>query len=416
MLILHLAFRSLRSRVLTTSLTIFSIALSVFLLVGVDRMRSGAQTGFAGTISQVDLVVGARGGSIPLLLYSVFHLGTGANDISIDTYNHFKNHSAVAWTIPFSMGDSLRGYRVVATDDNFYEHYRYRGGHAIALAQGRRASGIYDAVLGAEAARRLGYHLGSHIVLSHGIETVSFLKHDATPFTVVGILDKTATPVDRAIYITLLGDEAMHYGWQDGAPPALGEATKPRPQDLHVDQVSSFLLRCKSRVDALILQREINTYKPEPLSAVIPALALADLWNLVSYADTALSIVSGAVLVVGLLAMLASLYTALNERRREVAILRAVGLHRGQVFALFVLESTLISTAGAILGTTCAYALLWAVRGPVEQNFGIPLAFVGLSTRVILYVAIVIAGGALLGFVPAWRAYRNSLADGLNAS
>jgi putative ABC transport system permease protein len=417
--VLGLAVRSLRSRALTTSLTVFSIALSVLLLVGVDRLRSGAQQGFAGTLSQTDLVVGARGGSLPLLLYTVFHIGYGSNDISIESYNHFHNHPAVAWTIPFSLGDSHRGFRVVATDHNFYEHYRFRRDHSIQLAEGHEALGIFDAVLGSDVAATLHYHLGSQIVLAHGIEAVSFQKHTDKPFTVVGILAHTATPVDRAIYITLLGDEAMHVDWKDGAPPSIGEeipASKIRAEDLHVDQVSSFLVRTKSRVDTLLLQREINTYKAEPLSAIIPAFALQDLWGLVGYADVALSIVSGAVLVVGLLAMLASLYTALNERRREVAVLRAVGLHRGQIFSLFVLESTLISALGTLIGIGSAYALLALASGPIEQKFGIPLALGGLSTRIMIYAAVVVVAGAILGAIPALRAYRNSLIDGLNAN
>ena len=324
-MILQLAFRSLWSRKFTSGLTVFSIALSMLLLVGVNRIRKGTQVGFEGTLSQTDLIVGPRGGSLPLLLYAVFHIGTANNNISYATYQHFAHHPAVLWTIPISMGDSHRGFRVVATDDNFYEHYRYRGDHSLALAQGSRPEGIFDAVLGSTVAAQLHYHLGQKIVLSHGLEG-SFLKHTADPYTVVGILKRTATPVDRAIYITLLGDEAMHLGWEHGAPPL-----NPIPEsqihasDLHVDQISAFLLRTKSRIGTLFLQREINTYKPEPLTAIIPALTLEDLWSVLSAADVALTLVSAAVLVVGLLVMLTALYTALNERRREIAILRTLG-------------------------------------------------------------------------------------------
>ena len=262
MTILRLAYESLRSRKFTSGLTVFSIALSVMLLVGVDRIRQGTQVEFEGTLSQTDLVVGARGGSLPLLLYAVFHIGTANNDISYESYQHLANHPAVLWTIPLTMGDSHRGFRVVATDDNFYEHYRYRGDHSLQLARGTRAAGIFDAVLGSAAAAQLHYHLGQKIILSHGLQG-SFLNHTADPYTVVGILARTATPVDRAIYITLLGDEAMHLGWQNGAPPlqAIPEA-QIHPSDLHIKTVSAFLLRSKSRISTLFLQREINTSTP----------------------------------------------------------------------------------------------------------------------------------------------------------
>jgi putative ABC transport system permease protein len=415
MTILRLAYSSLLSRKFTTGLTIFSIALSMMLLVGVDRIRQGTQVGFEGTLSQTDLVVGARGGSLPLLLYAVFHIGTANNEISWDSYQHFAHHPAVLWTIPLSTGDSHRGFRVVATDDNFYEHYRYRGDHSLQLAQGVRPEGIFDAVLGSAVAAQLHYHLGQKIILSHGLGA-SFLKHTADPYTVVGILARTATPVDRAIYITLWGDEAMHLGWQYGAPPLtpIPEA-QIHKSDLHIKTISAFLLRTKSRISTLFLQREINTYQPEPLTAIIPAFTLEDLWSVLSAADIALSLVSGAVLIVGLLVMLTALYTALNERRREIAVLRTLGLHGRQILLLFVLESTLISTLGAVLGVAAVYVVLYAIRIPVENNYGIPLAMVGISARVTYYILGVIVAGALLGLIPAIRAYRNALVDGLNA-
>ena len=416
MTLLRLAFKSLRARSLTTALTVFSIALSVMLLVGVDRLRDAAQAGFSGTLSKTDLIVGARGGGLPLLLSTVFHIGNASNNISWDTYQHFAHHPAVGWTIPISMGDSYKGYRVISTDENFYKHYQYRGSKSLVMAAGRVPSGIFDVAVGAEVASRLGLKLGQQIVLAHGVESKSILNHDATPFTVVGILGQTATPVDRALYTTLLGDEAMHFGWTDGTPPAIGEAVpKLDPSKLKVDEITSFLLGAKSRISTLYLQREINTYKPEPLTSIIPAYTLQELWSLLDYADTALSLVSGAVLVVGLLAMLIALYTALNERRREIAILRAVGLHARQIFTLFLLESTLIAATGTVLGIAAVYGLLFVLRGTIENRFGLPIVLVGLSTRVELYAVATLVAGALLGAIPAFRAYRNSLVDGLNA-
>ena len=411
-----LAYKSLRSRSVTTSLTIFSIALSVFLLTGVDRVREGMQSGFEGTLSHVDLLVGARSGSLPLLLYSVFHIGTGSNDISYASYEHFKSHPAVKWTIPFSLGDSFHGYRVVATDDNFYDHYQYRSGQNIRLDQGVRASGIFDAVLGSDVAKNLGYAVGQKLVLTHGIEG-SFLEHKDNPYTVVGILAPTSTPVDHAIYITLYGEEAMHLGWEHGAPPLEPvPASQIRKEDLQITQISSFLLATKSRISTLQLQREINTYKQEPLTAIIPALALEDLWSVLNYADVALSLVSAAVLVVGLLAMLIAIYTALNERRHEIAILRSIGLHRRQIFGLFILESTFVSAAGVLSGLCALYGLLFLFHGTIERRFGIPLAVVGLSARVELYIIIIVLAGAILGLFPGIKAYRNALIDGLTST
>ena len=258
--------------------------------------------------------------------------------------------------------------------------------------------------------------MGARLVLAHGVEERSILNHAATPFTVVGVLERTATPVDRAVYITLLGEEAMHFGWTGGTPPAIGEeAPALDVSKLKVEEITAFLVGAKSRVSTLYLQREIDTYKPEPLTAVIPAYTLEELWGLLDYADTALSLVSLAVLVVGLLAMLIALYTALNERRREVAVLRAVGVRAGQVFGLFVVESTVIAGVGTLVGVGAVYGLLYLARGVIEARFGLPIVLGGVSGRVAWYALAAVVGGAVLGMIPAWRAYRNSLVDGLNA-
>ncbi len=198
--------------------------------------------------------VASRGGGLPLLLSSIFHIGNASNSISWDTYQHFARHPAVAWTIPISMGDSYHGYRVLATDDNFYSHYQYRRDKSLSFAQGHAPEGIFDVVLGAEVGQRLHDHMGEQIVLAHGIEDKSIFNHLTTPFTVVGILAPTATPVDRAVYITLLGDEAMHFGWSGGTPPAIGEASpKLDPSKLKIDEITCFLLGAKSRVSTLYL-------------------------------------------------------------------------------------------------------------------------------------------------------------------
>ena len=221
MLILDLALKSLRNRAFSTSLTVGSIALSVALLIGVENVREGMRESFSNTISQTDLIVGTKGGTIQLLLYSVFGMGAPTENVSWDAYQRWAEHPAVAWTIPYGLGDSHRGFRVIGTNEDFYRHYRYRGGQAIALAEGRPNAELFDLTLGADVAAELNYTIGDEVAVTHGIGEVGFLTHDHMPFTVVGVLDKTFTPVDRAMYVTLEGMEAIH--WEDGAPPAEGD-------------------------------------------------------------------------------------------------------------------------------------------------------------------------------------------------
>jgi putative ABC transport system permease protein len=418
MVLFSLAWHSLKNRKLTTGLTVVSIALSVALLVGVEHVRIGARDSFSNTISQTDLIVGARGGSLQLLLYAVFHIGSATNNVSYESYEHFRNHPAVAWTIPYSLGDSHRGFRVVGTTEDFYTHYRYRHDHKIEVSEGHSPDGVFDVVLGSDVARTLKYKVGDPIVVTHGIsEGRGLLQHDDKPFHVVGILARTATPVDRSLYVTLYGIEAMHMDWADGGPPMPGEETpvsRIKKEDLKLKQITAFLLRSKSRIDTLRLQREINTFEGEPLMSIIPGAALAELWNTIGYAEEALTVITFFVLVVGLMGMLVSLYTSLNERRREMAILRALGAGPRKVIFLLVLESFLLSLAGTVLGFATVYAGAFLTQPIIERRFGLFIPITAPTTTGYVYLCTVIVAGLLIGFVPAVKAYRNALADGLS--
>jgi putative ABC transport system permease protein len=415
MILIRLALRSLKNRAFTTGLTVVSIAISVTLLLGVEKVRVGARDSFSNTISQTDLIVGARTGPIQLLLYAVFHMGDATNNITYKSYLHFKAHESVEWTIPYSLGDSHRGYRVVATDENFYEHYHYRQDRNLKLVQGRQAANIFDVVLGSEVAAQLGYVLGQEVVLSHGVSEGG-PTHEDKPFHVVGILDKTATPIDRSLYITLEGMEAIHIDWQSGAPPVPGTETpvsQIKKENIKIGQITAFLLRTKSRVQAIYLQREIDEYEGEPLLAIIPGVALSQLWQGISYAEDGLRLISALVVVSGLLGMLIALYTSLNERRREMAILRALGASPGKVLCLLVLESSVLSVAGLALGFATVYGALWIFQPIIERQFGLFVPIHAPSSAELIYLGAVLGGGLLMGLIPAWKAFRNTLADGL---
>jgi putative ABC transport system permease protein len=417
MVLLSLAYQSLKNRQLTSALTVLSIALSVTLLLGVEQVRVGARESFANTISQTDLIVGARGGALQLLLYAVFRIGAATNNISYESYEYFRSHPAVAWTIPYSLGDSHRGYRVVGTTEDFYTKYRYRRDRQIEFAAGRIPAGIFDVTVGSDVAADLAYRVGDPVVITHGItHGEGLLRHEDKPFTLVGILKRTATPVDRSLYITLKGMEAIHLDWSEGAPPMPGEevpAWKVKPEEISIRQITAFLLRAKSRIETLRLQREVNTFESEPLMAIIPGVALSELWRTIGYAEDALRVVSIFVIIVGLLGMLVSLYTSLNERRREMAVLRAVGAGPAKIVLLLVLESGLLSLAGVALGVTLVYMLSFVSQPFIERHFGLFMPIQALTVTGYLYLLAVLVAGALIGFIPAIKAYRNSLADGL---
>ena len=286
---------------------------------------------FSNTISQTDLIVGVKGGTIQLLLYSVFGMGSPTSNLSWDAYREWAEHPAVEWTIPYALGDSHRGYRVIGTNEDFYRHYRYRGGQAIALAEGRAGSEVFDVTLGADVASRAGLRAGRR-GRGDPRDRRGGVPESRPPALRGGRASstRTFTPVDRAVYVTLEGIEAIHFGWEDGAPP-MDEHEHTHEEvlameEIEITQVTSFFVGTTSRRDVLRLQREINDFEGEPMMAVIPGLALNEMWQGIGYAETGLRLVTIFVVLVGLLGMLVSLYTSLNERRREMAILRAVGV------------------------------------------------------------------------------------------
>ncbi len=513
MLIPRLALRSLRSRLLTTSLTVASIALSVTLLVGIENVRAGVRESFAGTIRGTDLIVGARGGTLQVLLSTVFGIGSPAGSVKIATFERWKAHPAVKWAVPYSLGDSHRGFRVVGTTPEFFQRYRFRQNTPVTFASGQSFAGDSDVVIGSEVAGRLHYAIGTHVTVTHGMKDIGTSSHEGHPFIVVGILNRTFTPIDRSVYITLEGIEAMHEGFEKpllpvtkraavvaatnaaprpkravqaatplpanvpavmpgaspppgtpmvmpgaspppgtpmvmpGASPPPGtpmvmpgaesppiaraqpKATteKPAPtvapaerdavqpaHDHADDQITAFFVGTKNRFEALMLQREMNTDFTEPLTAVIPGVALGELWQNIGGAEVGLRVIAIFAVAIGLTGMLVSLYSSLEARRREMAIFRAIGAGPRVIVSLLVLESGLLAFLGCVLGVAFVYAGLTLGQAPIEERFGLHLTIRPLGATEWMYLAVVFFAGIAIGFVPALKAYRTSLVDGLS--
>ncbi len=411
-MIAGLAVKSLRNRKFTAALTTLSIALSVLLLLGVERIRHESRESFTATISGTDLVVGARTSPVNLLLSAVFHIGNATNNIEWKSYRAIADRPDVAWTIPLSLGDSHRGYRVLGTTPAYFEHLRFARDRTLVLEQGRPFDGEQDAVLGADVAQSLKYRVGDSIVIAHGAGDVSFTLHDEHPFRVTGILARTGTPVDRTVHVTLAGLDAVHKEVESGEDP-LAAIIGTRQRTDAPRAVTAFLVGLKSRGAALSAQRAVNEYEGEPLTAVLPGVALQEVWEITGAVEKSLFAVSALVVVVGLSGMLVSLLTSLGERRREMAVLRSLGARPVQIFSLILGEAASLTAMGIMLGAIALYAGLLAGRSWLESRLGLYVAVSWPSAAEWELVALVAAAGLLIGLIPAWRSYRYSLADGM---
>lgn len=412
----RVARQSLQYRKGSAILTLLAISVSIFVLLGVEHIRTQAKSSFNKTISGTDLVVGSRTGEVNLLLYSVFRVGNATNNISWQSYLNIADDKNVAWSIPISLGDSHKGYRVMGTTQDYFTHFKYGKKTSLEFSRGDIFKNIYDVVLGAEVARKLGYKLGDELVLAHGIAHTSFSLHDDTPFQVVGILKATGTPVDQTLHISLEGMEAIHVDWKDGVkiPGKSTPVEELTQQQLTPKTITAFMLGLKSKIATFQMQRKINQYGKEPLMAILPGVALSQLWQMMGTLETTLRLVSLLVLIASLLGLSAVLLASIRERNNEIAILRSIGARPVFVFLLIQTEALLIALSGMLIATLALMVCIFVGQSYLAENYGLYINanFITIQSASILLGIIV--GTLLVASIPAVKAYRRCLHSGLN--
>ena len=415
MKLFNLALKSLLNRKTSVCLTIVSISLSLFLFLGIQKVHTSAKNSFLGSVSNVDLIVGARTGPVQLLLYSVFRLGEATANISWQSFKEFSQDPNVAWTIPISLGDSHKGYRVVGTNQDYFKYYRYHGDKTLDFFEGKAFNDLFDVVLGYEVAKELNYALGESIVVSHGVTPGEGALHDNAPFTISGILEKTGTPVDSSVHVSLEAIEAIHVGWSSGiVPDEYIPANELRSKNLEPKSITAFFVGLESKFGLFRFRHKIQQYPKEALMGILPGSSFQQLWESVSLAETALMIVSAMVILTGILGLVATILTSLESRRREMAILRAVGARPFHIFFLLAMEAFLMAAIASIL----TLGLLQAIEplaAPMAMDYlGLRL---NLETWTLFDLKVCAAVGILCIFsslIPGWMAYKNSLSDGLS--
>lgn len=428
-MLLKLARLSLWNRRTTGVLTLISLAISVALVLGINHLRQQAKESFAQTLSGTDLVVGARGGQLNLLLYSVFRIGNATQEISWQSYSKLNRHPNVAWTIPLALGDSHKGFRVLGTTEAYFEHYRYGQSRPLEIAEGRAFRARQDAVLGSKVAEQLGYQLGNEFAISHGTVSVSFAQHDDHPFRVVGILAPTGTPVDQTLHVTLEGLAAAHTDSHIGAqqsrpqnqsqghdharPPRLNHVHQPEHHSVTPESVSAVVVGLSSRAATFSVQRQINTYEGEALMAVLPGVALNELWQMLSTVENLLFLISALVLLATLVGMMTMLLASMKERERELAVLRALGAGGWSIFWLLQLEVLMLTLGGLILGSGLLTVGLWLAQPVLATHFGLFVGINPLGGQGAYIIVGILVLAALVGCVPARVAYRRALSEGL---
>lgn len=413
--ILRLACLSALSRRATLAVMLVSIALGSALLLGVERIRSDTRRSFVQTVSGVDLVAGPRTGGVQLMLYAVFRSGSATHTMRWESFQALARHPGVAWAVPLSLGDSFRGFPVLGTSRDYFTHYRYGEKQPLEWKDGKPFERPFEAVIGSEVATRLDLPVGRRLVLSHGAGAEILPEHGDKPFVVTGVLAPTGTPVDRTVHVSLESITALHLDWAGGAPlPGVNIPAELATRfDLTPKEITAVLLGLKQRSDAFRIQRLINAFGDEPLMAVLPGVALDELWDTLDIFERVLRGISLLVVLVSLSGLAATLLAGLNERRRELAILRSLGAGPAHLSALLACEGLFVTTAGAMIGTLIITAAAWGAQHWLLTHLGVVLSGTLPTPGEWRLLAAVIATGLLVSLVPAWRAWRMSLADGL---
>lgn len=408
---IRLAFKSLLNRKGSVLLTVLALTVSILVLLGVEHIRHQAREGFSNTLSGVDLIVGARTGRINLLLYSVFHVGSATNNISWDSFQAVTSGKHIAWAVPISLGDSYQGFRVMGTTRDYFKHFSYGNKRQLKFASGKPFEGVFDVVLGSDVAKQLKHTLGDQIILAHGIASTSFSLHDDRPFKVVGVLAPTGTPVDQTVHVSLQGIEAIHIDWQQGVKiPGSTLSTEQLGQlALQPKSITAFMLGLKSRIATFRVQRDINKYRREPLQAILPGVALSELWQVMGVFENTLRLISVFILIAALLGLSSMLLASIRERKREVQLLRVIGAPPVFLFFLIELEALLISLFSILLSVSILYAGLAVMSEVFTSGFGLQISTDILSESNVLVLLWVVCATMIAAAIPSLGAYRSAL-------
>ena len=409
---LSLLLKSMRSRLIPTSLVTISLMASMVLLLSIERIQQGAEEGFNQSISGVDAIIGPRSSSIELVLYTVFHLGRPTNNITTKTVNDVKLRGDISWLVPIALGDSHKGFRVVATEPNYFEHIKYANGQPLVFSKGVAFAELSEAVLGSDVAEKLSYRVGSKIQITHGsVESIGS-KHDDFSFVVTGILNKTGTPIDRAIFLDLKGYELLHLGWKSGKKIFnLDDINlSSLPEDALIPKtVTAAFIGLKSKLTLFNFSKNIREYPKEAISAVIPGIALSELWSIVGLVDKGFQLLSWIIIAISLIAMVTLIIASLDNRKQEMTIYRANGASP-KFLAMMVLCESLVIGLTAIVGAIILVTIVtYFATAQLNLALGISPSFEWISMGEITVFSFILLAGALSSLIPAVMVFRKNL-------
>ena len=412
--LLFLVGHSLKQHALSTAITVASVALAVGLTMSVFSIQYQTRTAFTGGSAGFDAVLGARGSQLQLVLNTVYQLETSPGNIPWSLYQVVKNDPRVELAVPYAVGDNYFGYRIVGTTDEIFTKFQYQKGLSYTVRPGGKNfdPAKKEAVIGSYVAEKTGLKEGSQFKPYHGLYFDPKMQHEEV-FTVSGVLKPTNTPSDRVIWIPIDDVYRMkgHVLRGTGTEYTAVEGTQIPDS---VKEISAVMLKFYSPQAGFMLDQTINRQGKVATLAWPIGRVMAEFFDKLGWVSKVLTLVAYLVMLVAAASILASLYNTMNERRREFAILRALGARRANVFSSIVLEATAIAGLGSLAGFLVYFAVFAFASLIIRQQTGVVLDPLKMHFSLIMVPVGMTLLGALSGFVPAIKAYSTDVSRNLD--
>jgi putative ABC transport system permease protein len=414
--LLMIVRRSLGQHALSTIITALSIALGSGLVMAVFSIKSQTYEAFTGGQAGFDAVLGARGSQLQLVLNTVFHLETSPGNIPWAMYQQIKEDPRVKLAIPYAVGDNYQGFRIVGTTREIFTQFEYQKGRKFQAQPGGRfftqdSQSSHEAVIGSYVAQATGLRAGATFNPYHGLIYDERQRH-RDQYTVAGVLEATNSPSDRVIWIPIDGVYRMSGHVLRGSGETFRAAEGEEIPDEH-KEVSAVMLKLRDPQSGFQLDQTINKQGKVATLAWPIGRVMAELFDKLGWMNRVLAMVAYLVIAVAAGSILASVYNTINERRREFAILRALGARRTTVFSVIVIEAALIALIGALCGYMVYAAILAVTKIIVKAQTGVELNVWLIDPILWLTPLLMVAVGALAGLIPAFKAYRTDVAEHL---
>jgi len=397
----HIAWSYLWNRRLTTGMTIVSVALGVGLISTVLTLREETRKRFEEEGQAFDMVVGAKGNPLQLVLSTVYYLDAPTGNILWKDYERLREEPDVKGVFPIGMGDTYKGYRIVATEESLFEFDWGERASPYELAEGRCFAGPMEAVIGASVATDGGLKLGDQFIGTHGfVDAPGAHKHKKHPYTVVGVLKRSSTPNDRAIFCNM--ESIWHVHEHDGVGDHAGAH----------DEVTAVLVKLLSPAMRFEFKDHVN--KHYNAMGVIPVNEIRKLYDqLLGIAKLVLLAIGYLVVVISSISILIGLYMSILQRKRDLAVMRALGASKGEIFGSVIIEAFWVTLLGLGAGWLLGTLVCWGLGSYLSQRVGLPISAISLTPDLVTSYSAIVLMGLVAGILPAWQAYRTDVARDL---